>query len=203
MSANPERTAALILAGIAVSEGSAVVWMAAPNGVRFVGYLGFGAGRSGAAAGWIAAVVVTILFVGFAARLPSVRMNLWHPSLLKLLAIAVAISAGILEEAVFRKTIMDAAMRRQFGDAAQIALSALAFAVAHGVWGLFGRSLRAAAGATVATGILGGALAVVYVLAGRSLTPCIAAHLSINLLIEPGLVLAATRGEMSVTSTAR
>jgi membrane protease YdiL (CAAX protease family) len=49
----------------------------------------------------------------------------------------------------------------------------------------------------VATGMLGVALAIVFVVGGRSLAPCIAAHFLINALIEPGLVLAATRGEMS------
>jgi len=110
---------------------------------------------------------------------------------------AVAVAAGILEEAVFRKTIMDAAMHHGLDAPAQVALSALAFGLAHGVWGLFGRSVRAAIGATVATALLGAALAVVYLIAGRSLAPCIAAHFAINLAIEPGLVLAATRGEMS------
>jgi hypothetical protein len=63
-----------------------------------------------------------------------------------------------------------------------------------------GKSLRAAIGATVATGFLGMMLAVVFLLAGRSLAPCSVAHFVINLLIEPGLVLAATRGEMGSIS---
>ena len=52
------------------------------------------------------------------------------------------------------------------------------------------------ASATVATSVLGMMLGVVFLLAGRSLAPCIVSHFIINLLIEPGLVLAATRGEM-------
>jgi membrane protease YdiL (CAAX protease family) len=59
-----------------------------------------------------------------------------------------------------------------------------------------GKSFRAALGATMATGFLGAMLGIVFLLAGRSLAPCIVAHFAINLLIEPGLVLAATRGEM-------
>lgn len=62
--------------------------------------------------------------------------------------------------------------------------------------GLFGTSKRAAAGATLITALLGTALALVYVLAGRLLMPCIAAHFFINALLEPGLVLAACKGEM-------
>jgi hypothetical protein len=70
--------------------------------------------------------------------------------------------------------------------------------------GLFGRSVSAAVGATIATGALGGALAVVYVLSARSVVACIVSHTVIDMLIEPGLVLAALRGEMktgrSITS---
>ena len=61
----------------------------------------------------------------------------------------------------------------------------------RGIWGLFGGKWRIAIGATLATGILGGLLAVVYLLAGRQIAPCIWAHLLINLAIEPWLILAA------------
>ena len=62
------------------------------------------------------------------------------------------------------------------------------------------RSVRAAIGATVATGLLGAALAVMYLAGGRNLVPCIAAHFLINALAEPGVVLAAMRGEMAHAS---
>jgi hypothetical protein len=65
------------------------------------------------------------------------------------------------------------------------------------VWGLFGRSIGAAWGAMVSTTVLGAALAVVYVVSARSLAPCIVSHFLVTGLIEPGLVLAAVRGEMS------
>jgi hypothetical protein len=64
------------------------------------------------------------------------------------------------------------------------------------VWGIFGKSIRAAAGATIATAVLGCALAVVYLASGRNVAPCVFSHFLINALIEPGLVLAAVRGEM-------
>jgi CAAX protease family protein len=197
MSLSNERKAGLILGVIALGEGAAVVWLLLRDGWHFVAYLGFAPARAGTALGWVGAVLVAVAFVRVSLGMPSVRANLWRPSGLKLLAIAVAVAAGILEEAVFRKTIMDSAMHHGLGPLTQVVLSALAFGLAHGVWGLFGRSLRAAIGATVATAILGGALAVVYIIAGRSLAPCIAAHFVINLAIEPGLVLGATRGELS------
>jgi uncharacterized protein len=193
---NPERIAAWILAGIATAEGLWVVinWFIAGN--RFWRYLGFAEGQAGNSIGWISAAIVTGLFVWQSLRLPSVRANLFRPSYLKALGVAVAVSAGILEEVVFRKLLMDYVRDHGLAEVAQILVSGLAFGAAHGIWGLFGRSVRAALGATVATGILGAALGVVYVVSGRSLAPCIAAHFAINALIEPGLVLAATRGEM-------
>lgn len=47
----------------------------------------------------------------------------------------------------------------------------------------------------IATGLLGIALAVVYLASGRILAPCIWAHVAINLILEPWLLIAAmTRG---------
>ena len=158
--------------------------------------MGFAPDRAGTIQGWLLACVVTALFVWQSMRLPSVRANLLLPSFLKLLGLAVAIAAGFLEEIIFRKWLMDYVRDQDMGAVIQVAASALAFGLAHGVWGAMGRSWRAAAGATIATGILGAALALVYLVAGRSLAPCIAAHFAINAFIEPGLVLAATRGEM-------
>lgn len=198
-----ERKAALILTAIAVSESAAVLGMTRADVGALLRFAGFSPGKFGALAGWVAAAVVFLLFVRASVRLPSVRANLWRPSGLKLLAIAVAVSAGMLEEIVFRKLVMDAAMHRELDDVLQVLLSALSFGVAHGVWGLFGRSARAAIGATLATAALGAGLAIVYLLAGRSLAPCIVAHFAIDLLIEPGLVLAATRGEMTSRTALR
>jgi membrane protease YdiL (CAAX protease family) len=192
-----ERKSAIILALIAAIEGAWVLLNFYVNGTRFLSYLGFAPHIGGTTLGWLLAFVVTALYVAIAARLPSVRENLFRISWLKLLALAVAISAGILEEIVFRRWLMNHLQdRHHAGIIVQIAISGVAFGLAHGVWGLMGKSVRAAIGATVATGILGIGLAIVFVASGRNLAPCIVAHFLINLLIEPGLVLAATRGEM-------
>lgn len=195
-----ERKSALILAGFAVSECAWVVLNLYFNGWRFVRYLGFGPGLSGYPAGWIGAAIVTVVFVAFALRLPSVRANLFRPSFLKLLAIFVAIGAGILEEVMFRRWTMNWLMEHGYGVVIQVLGAGLLFGAAHAIWGLMGKNFRAALGAMIATGALGAMLGIVYLLAERSVAPCIAAHFLINLLIEPGLVLAATRGEMSQTS---
>jgi hypothetical protein len=48
----------------------------------------------------------------------------------------------------------------------------------------------------VATTLLGLGLAVVYLLGGRNLAPCIASHFLVTALIEPGLLIAAFSGRM-------
>jgi membrane protease YdiL (CAAX protease family) len=115
---------------------------------------------------------------------------------LKLLGFLVAVAAGFCEEVIFRKWLMDLMRNHGFHLAVQITASALLFGLAHGVWGLFRGSIRAAAGAVTATSILGFMLAIVYLLSHRIVAPCVLAHFLINLFIEPGLVLAAVRGEM-------
>lgn len=192
-----ERKSAIILAILVALEGGWVLMNLQVSGWRFIRYLGFAPGLTGNLVGWVAAVFTTAIFVGLALRLPSVRENLFRPSFLKLLAIALAVSAGILEEVMFRRWTMNWLMAQGYGPVVQVLGAGVLFGAIHGIWGLMGRSFRAAIGATVATGFLGIMLGIVFLLAGRSLAPCVSAHLVINLLIEPGLVLAATRGEMA------
>jgi PhnB protein len=191
------RKAAWILGAIAALEGGWVVMNLHALGWRFIWYLGFVPGRAGTAIGWIAALITIAIFVALALRLPSVRANLFRFSFLKVLALLVAVSAGILEEVMFRRWTMNFLQEHGYGLALQVLGSSLIFGLLHGVWGLFGGNLRAAAGAIVATGLLGIMLALVFIAAGRSLAPCVTAHFFINALIEPGIMLAAVRGEMS------
>jgi membrane protease YdiL (CAAX protease family) len=196
MAITPERKSAIILGSFAAIECSWVAVNLYFNGWRFVRYLGFAPGLTGGWAGWLAAAAVVAIFVGYSRRLPSVRENLLRPSFLKLVALALAVGAGILEEVMFRRWCMNWLMAHGFGAFVQILGAGLLFGAVHAIWGLMGKSLSAAMGAMLATGFLGAMLGIVFLLAGRSLAPCIAAHFLINAFIEPGLVLAATRGEM-------
>src|SRR5947209_1429121 len=92
-SMNNERKSAIILALIAATEGAWVLMNLYFNGARFFRYLGFWPHLGGTDLGWLLAFLVTALYVALAARLPSVRENLIRISWLKLLAVAVAISA--------------------------------------------------------------------------------------------------------------
>ena len=197
-----ENKAAFILGMIALSESVWVVWSAHFSPPMFFRYAGFEQASTPGLLGWISALLVVMGFVYFSRRLPSVRANLLRPSWLKLLALLVAVASGFCEEMIFRKWLMDLLQHKGYGPLLQLTGSALAFGFVHAVWGLMRGSLRAAAGAMIATGGLGLALALVYLASQRIVLPCIVAHFLINLLIEPGLVLAAVRGEMSAPARA-
>jgi hypothetical protein len=168
----------------------------ASAGNRLWRYTGLLAPAQAGIAGWILGLLTAAVFTWYATKLPSVRNNLLRPSFLKVLAILVAVAAGLCEEVIFRKVLMDSLQHRGFHVLGQVLVSAIAFGAAHGVWGLFRGSSRAAIGAMIATGTLGLLLAITYVLSNRVLAPCVVSHFLINLLIEPGLVLAAVNGEM-------
>src|SRR2546428_9756234 len=83
-----------------------------------------------------------------------------------------AIAAATVEEAFFRRVVLEGVRQSGSGVVLQILASAIAFGGAHAIWGLIKRSLSAAARTVLATGIMGGLLAVVYVVGQRSLSPC-------------------------------
>jgi membrane protease YdiL (CAAX protease family) len=193
---NAETKAALILSAIILAEGFWLVINVLHNPSRFFLFAGFPPAGTGLL-GWLVALLVAFVFVWYATKLPSVSANLFRPSWLKLLAVLLAIATAFCEECVFRKLLMDSLMRHRISTPLQVLGSALAFGIAHSVWGLMRGSVGAALRATLATGVLGLALAVVYVASHRILASCVISHFLINLFAEPGLVLAAVRGEMS------
>jgi membrane protease YdiL (CAAX protease family) len=197
-----ERKSAVILFAIAAVEGAWCVANMQAHPLKFMRYTGFIGDANAGPLGWSLALAAAVLFVASAVRLPSVRANLLAVSRLKVLGLAVAVTAGFCEEAIFRKLLMDGLQHAGYGVALQITVSGAAFGVAHGVWGAFRGSAAAALGAILATGLLGAALAIVYVASHRILAPCIVSHFLINALAEPGLVLAAVRGEMSGSTVA-
>lgn len=149
-------------------------------------------GLSGGAAAWGAALFVTVGYVLFSIRsFPLIGQRFVELSWLKLLAIPFALVSGTMEELWFRKLLMDWAESQGAAGLTQILASAAVFGIAHGIWGLFGGQWRVAVGATLATGALGMMLAIVYLLGGREVAPCIWSHGLINLAIEPWLILAA------------
>jgi hypothetical protein len=196
-----ERKVLFIFLGVTVAEGCWFFsfWGAKPSQVVHW----FGLHRLGAVtvAAWVCAAVVTFAYSYYARRRPSVRQTMFHLNLLKWAAICLAIAAALCEEGVFRKTIMNVLQAHGTGALLQVIVSGLSFGLAHAVWGLAKGSFRAALAAMVATSIMGTALAVVYLLAGRNVWPCVVSHFLITATIEPGLVLSALRGEMGGVSS--
>lgn len=141
---------------------------------------------------WAGALVVCLGYVAYATRaFPTIRANFFTLNLMKLVAVLFAIVTGTVEEVYFRKLLMDWAAHQDIAEIGQVALSAVVFGAAHGIWGIFAKQWRMAIGATVATGLLGLLLAIIYLAAARHVAPCIWAHMLINLAIEPWLILAA------------
>jgi membrane protease YdiL (CAAX protease family) len=107
-----------------------------------------------------------------------------------------AVAAAIVEEAFFRRMIMDAVFAAGGDSLVQVAGSALIFGVAHGVWGIVTGRMVVGIGIMVATGTLGIALAVVYLVGERSLAPVVISHFIITATIQPGITYAAFSGQM-------
>jgi membrane protease YdiL (CAAX protease family) len=185
-----------ILVTLLVIQAAILALMFAGNPSRVPAYLGFSADGRGTGLAWTLAAITTFAYVWSASSLSDVKHYLFRPDRLKLIAVAAAVMAGVIEEVIFRKLVMDALQARGFGSLVQIAASALSFGVVHLVWGV--KSLAAGINAALSTTILGAALAVVYIVGERSLAPCVVAHVLISGLIEPGLMLAAVSGRIGL-----
>ena len=165
---------------------------------RFLYPLGFESGITGTPFGWVLSLLVAAAFILFTIKsIPAVAETWRELSFLKVISIYLAIVAAIVEEAFFRRVVMDMVAEAEGAVWIQIAASATAFGVAHALWGLIKLSLGAAQKTTIATGIMGFALAIVYVVSDRSLAPCIVSHFLITATLEPGLMMAAVTGQWS------
>lgn len=139
--------------------------------------------------GWISALAVVAATVFTSVRGLDLAPYMGNFSRFRLLGLIIAVPSSIVEEAVFRGTVMTLLMRAGQGDYVQVIVSALIFGLVHAVWGLRG-GIRAAASAVASTSMLGALLAFVYLLSGRALLPCIVAHFLINVVLEPWLAYA-------------
>jgi membrane protease YdiL (CAAX protease family) len=195
------RIAWSFLVGVTVIEGAALFWMIEPalkNPQRLAHY--FFLPWAGALA-WGLSILTAALYTAYAVRRSPLigafafSPAKWSPYLgLRFVALAESFVTGVFEEIFFRRFVMDWALQQGAGAGAQIALSGIVFGLAHGFWGFFTGNFRAGVGASLATGVMGAALGVVYIVGARSLLPCMAAHIAINLCLEPWLILAAATG---------
>ena len=191
--------------------GAASVVMFSPLAMVLAGYripvfehLGFARESLASPIGWSLAAMVAGLYVAYTMMaIPFVAEMQREFSLFKLLGVGSAIVSGIVEEAIFRRWVIDTLGAGGFGYIAQVAASGVAFGLAHGSWALARRDFRATLVAIVSTSLLGFALATIYLAAGRNLGPCILAHVMINVVIEPWLMLSAVSGRWGRPTSGR
>ncbi len=145
---------------------------------------------------WILATITAVAYVLYTMRaIPFVASMQREISLFKLLGILSAVVGGIVEEVFFRRWIMDMLMSGGFAPILQVIISGIAFGLAHTSWMLLAkRDFKVTLPAIISTSILGIFLAIIYLAGGRNLGPCIFAHVLINIVIEPWLMLSAVSG---------
>jgi hypothetical protein len=160
--------------------------------------LGFARNSIASPIAWILAAVVGIAYIVYTMRaIPFIASMQREISLFKLLGIFAAVVGGIVEEVFFRRWLMDMLMSRGFESITQVMISGIAFGLAHSSWTLFAkRDLKFSLPAIISTSILGVLLAIIYLAGGRNLGPCIFAHVLINIVIEPWLMLSAVSGKL-------
>jgi membrane protease YdiL (CAAX protease family) len=189
--AGSRRITGFVLLGITSVMAVPLSYGFARDASGFLGEeIGLARAASVAPIAWVAAAGVALAYVvGTLIAVPGVRPESLRWTGLKAIAVVTAVVSGIVEELVFRGLLMDALDTSGSSPAVQVVVSALAFGVAHAAWGAFAGDFRLVLPTVVATTLLGGALAVVYLLADRTLMPVAIAHVAINLVIEPGLML--------------
>src|SRR5699024_6451763 len=144
---------------------------------------------------WLLALIITVGYVSYTVKaIPFVQQHLFTFSWLKIIGIWAALVLSIMEEIVFRQMLMDWLMSLNIGVIIQVLASAVIFGVAHGAWIFLRGEFKIALPVILSTTILGGSLAVLYLIAGRNILAPIVVHIVINLFIEPWLILSAIAG---------
>lgn len=145
---------------------------------------------------WFFTAFIVIGYISYTMFvIPLVKSNLFTFSWLKLIGIWAAIVSGIVEEVVFRHLLMEYVLSTGFSNLSQVIISGIAFGIAHGAWVLLRGEMEIALPAILSTTILGCLLAMLYIYTGRSTFAPIVAHILINMVIEPWLMLAAISGK--------
>jgi len=158
--------------------------------------LGFERESIAPALAWILATITAIAYVLYTMKaIPLVLAKQKEISLFKLLGILSAVVGGIVEEVFFRRWIMDMLMSGSVAPILQVIISGVSFGLAHTSWTLLTkRDFKVTLPAILSTSVLGILLAIIYLVGGRNLVPCIFAHVLINIVIEPWLMLSAVSG---------
>jgi membrane protease YdiL (CAAX protease family) len=162
-----------------------------------------GWGQPGAIWGWIAAIAIVGLMLWFSfssfdparPRVGPLDARTWLSdwSFFRIsLMIGIGLTAGICEETIFRGFVMTQARDAGAPVLLQIVLSGLLFGLAHlGIAMMSGQfNMAAAVGVVTSTTVFGMLFAIVYLLAGRVLTPGIVGHGIFAAVTEPWMIMA-------------
>jgi membrane protease YdiL (CAAX protease family) len=149
---------------------------------------------------WLLATITAIAYVLYTMKvIPFVLSKQKEISLFKLLGILAALVGGIVEEVFFRRWLMDMLMSGGVTPLLQVIISGLVFGLAHTSWILARGDFKFTIPAILSTSVLGVLLAIIYILGERNLGPCIYAHVLINIIIEPWLMLSSVTGKRAVS----
>ena len=191
------RITAWILASATLIMFSPLAMILAGVPIPMFQNLGFERETLAAPLAWIIATIIAIAYVFYTMRaIPFIASMQCEISLFKLLGILSAVVGGIVEEVFFRRWVMDMFMKGGFSPILQVIISGVAFGLAHTSWTFLAkRDFKATLPAILSTSILGIFLAILYLAGGRNLGPCIFAHVMINVVVEPWLMLSAISGK--------
>lgn len=186
--AGPQLRASLSITGIALGEWLVVGMLGLALHRQGSGWRALGWNKGAPLWAWLAVVAIVILNVS--SDLLGVLKGFAHPlefSVFRLYGgIVAGGTAGFCEEAVFRGYIMTRLRDAGISPVLQVLASGFWFGLVHFN---FGTSLLTTFTVTVGNMVLGVLFALVYLLGRRSLLPVVGAHVLIDLIIEPWLVL--------------
>lgn len=189
-----------ILVSIASMFTVTVIFWYLTNPERFIEYgLGYTSEMLFNLPMWFFTLLIVIGYIFYTViTLPFVKSHLLIVSWLKLIGIWVAIVSGIAEEIIFRHLLMDYLLSMEFSNMSQVLISGIAFGIPHGTWILLRGEIKIAIPVIISTTTLGCLLAMLYIYTGRSTFAPIVAHILINIVIEPWLMLSAVSGKWKV-----
>jgi hypothetical protein len=194
------RKTVLILGSISVFMLSPLAMSLFWHPIPLFQNLGFERESIAPALAWILATIAAIAYVLYTLKvIPMVLVKQKEISWFKLLGILSALAA-IVEEVFFRRWTMDMLMSRGVAPILQVIISGVVFGLAHYSWILARGDFKFAIPAILSTSVLGTLLAIIYLVGGRNLGPCIFAHAIINLIIEPWLMLSSVSGKWRPSS---
>jgi membrane protease YdiL (CAAX protease family) len=180
------------LLGQLIATGLLLAWVfGSGRNWRWLGLKNGAPAKAWALAAGVAILWVLLVWNGVLANTGGFsELSLWRISL----ALGAGLIGGTCEELVFRGAVIQSLSDADAPRWSQFAAGSLLFGVAHLGWASLTGNAATGIAAAAFTAILGAALSLLFLWGGRSLWPCIAAHASINLAIEPWLVFTMMQG---------